>query len=101
MKVYPYENSVKYLILICFISLTGCAGVTNVVPTGRDTYMITSHGAMGWSSGSVQKAQAFTQANEFCQKIGKVVEVINSKDSGNGGFGRISSAEISFKCVGN
>ena len=87
------------LLLITAGFLASCAGVTDVVSTGKDTYMIASHGTMGWSSGGAQKAQAFTQANEFCQKMGKVVEMINSNDSGNGGFGKISSAEISFKCV--
>jgi hypothetical protein len=98
------ENQVKKLIVPLLVAiglLVSCAGVTDVVSTGKDTYMIASHGTMGWSSGGVQKAQAFTQANEFCQKMGKTVEVINSKDSGNGSFGKISSAEISFKCVGN
>jgi hypothetical protein len=90
----------KNLISALFVSLTffGCAGVTDVVSTGPDTYMIASHGTMGWSSGPAQKAQAFTQANEYCKKIGKTLQVISSKDSGNGGFGVISSGEVTFKC---
>ena len=87
-------------LVILSLLISGCAGVTDVVPTGKDTYMVASHGTMGWSSGGAQKAQAFTQANEFCQKMGKVVEVISTSDSGNGGFGKISSGQIDFKCVG-
>lgn len=81
------------------ILIGGCAGVTDVVPTGKDTYMVASHGTMGWSSGGAQKAKAFTQANEFCQKTGKTLEVISTNDSGNGGFGKISAGQIDFKCV--
>ena len=90
---------IKLGFFFSLLVLVGCAGVTDVVETGPDSYMIASHGTMGWSSGPAQKAQAFTQANDFCQKTGKVVEVITSNDSGNGGFGKISSAEVSFKCV--
>jgi hypothetical protein len=84
---------------IIFLILAGCAGVTEVVSTGKDTYMIASHGTMGWSSGGAQKANGFNQANEFCKKMGMVVEVISSSDSGSGGFGKISSAQIDFRCV--
>lgn len=90
-------NKLISIVVVSF--LVGCAGVTDVVPTGKDTYMVASHGTMGWSSGGAQKAYAFTQANEFCQKMGKVVEVISTSDSGNGGFGKISSGQIDFKCV--
>jgi len=79
--------------------LFGCAGVTDVVSTGSDTYMVASHGTMGWSSGGAQKANAFTQANEFCQKMNKKMEVISSSDSGTGSFGKISSGQVSFKCI--
>jgi uncharacterized protein YceK len=45
------------LVLIIATLLAGCAGVTHVVSTGPDTYMVASHGTMGWSSGPAQKAQ--------------------------------------------
>jgi len=90
----------KLLIPIALSSLIiGCAGVTDVVSTGPDTYMVASHGTMGWSSGPAQKAQAFTQATDYCQKMDKTMQVINARDSGNGGFGVISSGEVSFKCL--
>jgi hypothetical protein len=88
-------------IITACLFLTACAGVTDVVPTGKDSYMIASHGTMGWSSGPAQRAQAFTQANDYCKKMGKTVETISATDSGSGGFGVISSAEISFKCLEN
>ena len=87
------------LLLVIASLLAGCAGVTDVVSTGADTYMVASHGTMGWSSGPAQKAQAFNQANDYCQKMGKTMQVISARDSGNGGFGVISSGEVTFKCV--
>jgi len=87
------------MVIVLMFSLEGCAGVTDVTATGGDSYMVASHGTMGWSSGGAQKAKAFTEANEFCKSQGKKLEAISSSDSGNGGFGKISSAEVSFRCV--
>ena len=86
-------------VLTFLFLITACAGVTDVVSTGKDTYMVASHGTMGWSSGGAQKAQAFTQADAFCKKVGKQMQVISESDSGSGGFGKISSGEVSFRCV--
>ena len=76
-----------------------CAGATDVVSTGPDTYMVASHSTMGWSSGPAQKAAAFEKANDYCKGLGKVMQVINARDSGNGAFGKISSGEVDFRCV--
>ncbi|MCA8018101.1 hypothetical protein [Burkholderia metallica] len=93
----------KELIFASIVSLTaglvGCAGTTDVVSTGPDSYMVASHGTMGWSSGPAQKASAFEKASAYCGRSGKEMEVIQSGDSGTGGFGRISSAEVDFRCV--
>jgi hypothetical protein len=79
--------------------LAGCAGTTKqVVPTGRDTYMVANHGTMGWSSAGAQKAKAFEEANAFCQSKGKAVETVNERET-DSGFGRIASAEVEFRCV--
>jgi len=78
--------------------LLGCAGATHVVSTGPGTYMIASHGVMGWSSGPAQKAKAFEEANDYCQRLGKQMQPINSSET-EGGFGKIASGEVDFKCA--
>ena len=80
------------------VMLGGCAGVTDVVSTGPNTYMVASHGTMGWSSGPAQKAKAFQDANDFCKKQGKIAEGIRGSETGSG-FGKIASAEVEFRCV--
>jgi hypothetical protein len=80
--------------------LTGCAGVTHVVSTGPDTYMVATHGTMGWSSGPAQKAKAFDEANDYCKKLGKEMRPINSSET-ESGFGKIASGEVDFRCVSN
>jgi hypothetical protein len=44
--------AMKAIILSVFaVALTGCAGVSDVVPAGNDTYMVAAHGTIGLSSG--------------------------------------------------
>jgi hypothetical protein len=84
---------------LAVVSLLGCAGTTRqVVQTGQGTYMIASHGTMGWSSAGAQKAIAYQDANSYCAKQGKVVQTISDRET-DSGFGKIASAEIEFKCV--
>jgi hypothetical protein len=84
--------------LFLVLCVAGCGGVTDVVKTGPDTYMVASHGTMGWSSGSAQKAKAFQDAENYCAKMGKQVQQVEAKES-PGGFGRIASGEVEFRCV--
>lgn len=87
-------------IALLMVSLVaGCAGVTNVVSTGPDTYMIASHGVMGWSSGSAQKAKAFQEADAFCKSLGKQLQPISTNETPGGGFGQIASGEVQFRCL--
>ena len=78
--------------------IAGCAGVTDVVSTGPDTYMIASHSTMGWSSGGAQKAKAFQEANDSCKNLGKQMQPINTNETA-GGFGKIASGEVEFRCL--
>ncbi len=81
------------------LAIAGCGGTTNVVPTGSDTYMVAARGTMGWSSGPAQKAKAFEEAGAYCQQSGKQFETIDATDSGAGTWGKISTAEVHFRCV--
>jgi hypothetical protein len=89
----------RVLRVIAVLGLAGCAGVTHVVQTGPDAYMIAAHGTMGWSSGPAQKAKAFEEASAYCKESGKVIETIDATDTGAGTWGKISSAEVHFRCV--
>ena len=88
------------LALIIAAPLVGCAGATHVVSTGPGTYMVASHGTMGWSSGPAQKAKAFEEANDYCKKLGREMQPINSSET-ESGFGKIASGEVDFRCVAN
>ena len=81
-----------------FALLVGCAGVTDVVPVGQDTFMIASHGVMGWSSAGAQKAKAFQAAAEYCKNLGKELQPIRTSET-PGGFGKIAAGEVEFRCL--
>lgn len=85
------------LLLVTISCVSACAGVTDVVRTGQDTYMVASHGVMGWSSGPAQKANAFQKADAYCKGLGKQTETIKSSETPSG-FGKIASAEVEFRC---
>jgi hypothetical protein len=84
---------------VAMFVLAGCAGTTHVVPAGSGTYMIAAHGTMGWSSGPAQKAKAFEEAEDYCKQSGKELQIIDATDTGAGAYGKISSAEVHFRCV--
>jgi hypothetical protein len=80
-------------------ALTGCAS-SGPVATGKDTYMITKQSAGGiMTPGASVKAEILTEANAFCAKSGKTIELISSDAKNAIPFARTSSAEIQFKCV--
>ena len=78
--------------------LAGCAGVTHVVSTGPDSYMIATHGSMGGSSAGEQKARAFDEANAYCRGLGKELEPTNVTET-DSGLAKIASAEVHFRCI--
>lgn len=61
--------------------------------------MVTAHGTMGYSSGPEQKSKAFEQAAAYCKQSGKDLETISATDTGAGVWGKVSSAEVDFRCV--
>lgn len=79
--------------------LSGCAGVTDVVATGPDTYLVASHGTMGWSSAGAQKAKAIQQAGDYCRERNRRMELMQARETAQGGFGKIAAGEVEFKCV--
>ena len=89
----------KIIYCLIVLLLAGCAGVTDVVSTGPDTYMVASHGVMGWSSGGAQKAKAFQKADAFCKSLGKHLLPISTNETPGGGFGKIASGEVYFRCL--
>lgn len=89
----------KFLTLaISIVAIVGCASVTDVVSTGPGTYLVVAEGVMGNSSSGKQAFKAQEQAAVFCNRQGKQVETISNIEV-PGGFGKVASATVTFRCV--
>jgi len=90
----------KKLVLLIFILivLTGCVRTSGVVPIGDDTYMISrSHKGVDLT-GSMVKAEAIKEANQYCEEIGKELKIINATHKDMVPFKSDAQAEIEFQC---
>ncbi|MGQ0711547.1 MAG: hypothetical protein ACT4NV_17575 [Rhodoferax sp.] len=89
----------RITIVLYALAVAGCASLTDVVPTGPDTYMVAAEGVLGNSSSGKQAFKAQEQAAAFCAKQGKRVETAEVKEV-PGGFGKVASATVYFRCIG-
>ena len=87
-----------FTFLVIGSALFGCASVTDVVSTGPETYMVAAEGVLGNSSSGKQAFKAQEQAAAFCSAKGLQVETISSQEA-PGGFGKVASATVNFKCI--
>jgi hypothetical protein len=87
-------------IILCAIPslIVGCATTSDVVPYGKDSYMLSSGDVWGgYSQGSLQ-VKAAQRASSFCAEKGKVFVVRNTGGQGVQGWTSTSSTLI-FSCV--
>lgn len=77
--------------------LFACAS-TGVVPMDNGTYMIAKRSAQaGFGPPVGAKAAVYREANAFCRKQGKTVEII-LLDVTDSGFARPGSVTLQFRC---
>lgn len=88
----------KTALLICAALLAACSTVSEVVPTGKDTYMVGSQARGGFTGDAEVKALAVKRANEFCAAKGQRAQVTNSTSSGTQGW-TPQNSEVQFACV--
>jgi hypothetical protein len=86
----------KYLALGLIASLVGCAAESPVVPTGKNTYMVSvvSHNQFG--NPAIIKATAL--ANQYCENQGRGVVVTETQQAGTQMMSS-SSAQVQFECL--
>ena len=93
----------KIVILLIFsLSLIGCASNSGVIPIGEETYMVSRQAATGFSGSGTLKAEAFSEAREFCKKQKKNLQVVNTNEAQPPFvFGNFPKAEVQFMCLSN
>lgn len=87
----------RFLLLI-FALAAACAD-TGVVPMDKGTYLIAKKSPqVGFGPPIGIKAEAYTEANKFCEQQGRVVETVKL-DETNSGFARAAAVSLEFRCV--
>jgi hypothetical protein len=82
------------------VALAGCASNSGVVPIGKDTYMVSRQAATGFSGSGTLKAEAFREANEFCQLQHKVLQVVSTQEARPPYIlANFPKAEVQFMCL--
>lgn len=85
----------KILALACL--LAGCVGTSDIVPAGKDSYLIAGHAGGSFNAGK-GLIEATKQANAYCAKQQRFMVIRRTQESGNAGFGG-QSDELIFSCV--
>ncbi|WP_198402767.1 hypothetical protein [Methylomonas koyamae] len=81
-----------------FLLMTSCAS-TGVIPKDKGTFLIAKKSPqVGFGPPIAIKGEAYTEANEFCQREGKAVETIKL-DETNSGFARAAAISLEFRCI--
>jgi len=83
--------------LSALLALTACMTTTgNVVPTGKDTYVVIASGVSGPFSKNELQA-ALERANKFCASKGQTATVSGTDNQGVPGWSQIRST-VNFSC---
>lgn len=86
------------LLLVAATVLGGCATTSQVVPYGKDSYIIASEDVWGANSSSSMQVNAARKAGEFCASQGKVMRVRNTTQEGTHMWTGTSSSLV-FSCI--
>ncbi|WP_222619353.1 SHOCT domain-containing protein [Undibacterium hunanense] len=89
-------------VLLCSAALllTACASNSNVLSIGKDTYMVSRQAATGFSGSGTLKAEAFQEATQYCEKLGKSFQVVSTQEASPPYiFGNFPKAEVQFMCL--
>jgi hypothetical protein len=95
-------EATRFLLCAGFLSIpaVGCAGAWNTGVTRLDDNLyMTSRQDMAESSGSRVKIVVYQEAVNFCQSMGKKVEVVSTSQSDNSTDKCCASAEVQFRCM--
>lgn len=86
--------------VVCALALLSACSSGGPVKTGPDTYYLTRKSAGGgFVSGDSVKASLLREANSFCDKQGRQIQLISAEAHRGIPFAKIANAEVNFRCV--
>ncbi|HZV93254.1 MAG TPA: hypothetical protein VFF72_08550 [Caldimonas sp.] len=81
------------------VALSACGTKSDVIPTGKSTYLVRSPKTGGGPAGDAEiKAYGIRRANEFCDAEGKHA-IVNIGETGGLQLFNVQRAEVRFSCV--
>jgi hypothetical protein len=93
---------IKYMLLPFALFLAGCVSISDVVPAGKDTWMISGTNTR-IGADSTMKADLYKKASDFCASKNKVYIPVSqnyiSHCSGSGFICNPGSADLFFRCL--
>jgi hypothetical protein len=87
----------RLMFLSCALVLAACVSSSEIVPAGKDSYIVTGAANGGMESGQSMIA-ATKAANAYCTKLSKFMIIRRTDTGGSAGFGGEHSNLI-FSCV--
>lgn len=88
----------KTIIALSAFALLGCAGTGDIIPAGKNTYLVGAKARGGLRSWATIKGMALNDATEFCQE--KKLNMLPVEISTHGVRGLTpQEADLTFKCL--
>lgn len=84
-------------LLLGLLALTGCRTISDVMPVGRDAYMVGAQVRGGLGGSMAVKQLAIRKADAHCAARDKSVQIVGIESSGIQGF-TPQSADPTFRC---
>lgn len=81
------------------VFLPSCATSSGVVPIGQDMHMISRSHKSTRGSGAWVKGEALQEANDYCEKRGKVMKLIKTVETDMKPFKSDASATVYFMAL--
>jgi hypothetical protein len=78
--------------------LTACQSMSDVIPTGQDTYIVGVADYSGLKSDAEISGVSIKRGTEFCSKQNKRFELVKASSSGTQGW-TAQQSQIIFRCV--
>ena len=95
-----FKTMIRYSLIAAIITLAGCASNSGIMPIGKDTFMVSRQAATGFSGSGTLKAEAFQEANGYCEELGKSLQVVRTNEAAPPYIlGNFPKAEIQFMCL--
>jgi hypothetical protein len=85
--------------ILSFLFLTSCASISNIVPAGPDTYLVSGSDLSIGASGAQIKTDLYKKASDYCATQDKVFKPVDTSSVDYRVFRGTANAELTFRCI--